>query len=125
MALLLALLVLLSGLAYKAWQSRQVAIYQLEVINQSAETVDYIKLFGSGAEDVSILKALMPGRSAVVSVTLTKRGELRFELSQAGNTIDTLVDKDISAISSYQQRLVIYPNHRYIVSDYDGLLSSD
>ena len=101
------------------------AIYQLEVINQSAETVDYIKLFGSGAEDVSILKALMPGRSAAVSVALTKQGELRFELSQAGNTIDTLVDKDISAISSYQQRLVIYPNHRYIVSDYDGLLSSD
>lgn len=124
-ALLLAVLVLLSALIFKVWQSRQVTIYTLEVVNQSAQAVDYIRLFGSGAQDESIVKFLMPGRSVAVSVTLKKQGELKFEVSQAGSIIDTYVDQNITAIDSFRQRLLIYPNHRYVVSNYDGLLRSD
>lgn len=124
-ALLLAVLVLLSALIFKVWQSRQVTIYTLEVVNQSAQAVDYIRLFGSGTQDESIVKFLMPGRSVAVSVTLKKQGELKFEVSQAGSIIDTYVDQNITAIDSFRQRLLIYPNHRYVVSNYDGLLRSD
>lgn len=123
-ALCLVLLVLLSGLTYKVWQSRQVTVYTLEVSNQSTETVDYIRLFGSGAQNDSIVKSLMPGRSVAVSVTLKKQGELKFEVSQAGSKIDTFVDKDVTAIDSFRQRLFVYPDHRYMLSD-DGLLRSD
>ena len=123
--MLLALLLLMAGLAYKLWQSPQVTIYKLEVINQSAEPLDYIRLFGSGADSESIIESLLPGHTATVAVSLREQGELKFEVSQAGSRIDTLVSKDVAAMVSHRQRLHIYPNRRYIVSDYEGLLSVD
>ena len=125
MVLLLLLVALLLGLAYNVWQSRQVAVYQLEVINRSAEAVDYIRLFGTGAQAEARLKLLNPGRSALISVLLNKQGGLRYEVSQGGNRIDTFINKNIKAMTSLQQQLIIHPGHRYIISDYDQLSTSD
>ncbi len=125
LAVCLAILVLMIGLAYYLWQSRQVAVYQLEVINQSADTVDYVKLFGKGAQSESTLNALLPGQAGIISVILKKAGGLKFEVAQGGNRIDSIIVKDIHTINAFQQQLVVHPNNRYIISDYDELSISD
>ena len=125
MALLIVLLLLLVGLAYNFWRSQQETIYELEVINQSGVTVDQVKLFGSGVQDGSTLKGLKPGRSAIISVMLKTEGGLKFEVQQGRNRIDTFIDKDINAIASFEQQLVIHPNNRFLISDYDELSISN
>ena len=116
---LVVLLILAYG--YQLWQSRQVVVYELEVINQSLETVDYVKLFGTGVQDESLLKKLKPGKSGLVSVILAEQGSLKFEVAQGGNRIDTFINQRIDKIESFRQQLLIKPGRRYLVSDYKEL----
>tara|TARA_B110000014_G_C19837619_1_gene434283 strand:+ start:314 stop:706 length:393 start_codon:yes stop_codon:yes gene_type:complete len=125
MALLVALLALMLGLAYNVWQSRQVEVYALEVINRSGADVDQVRLFGTGVQAESTLNDLKRGDVAIISVMLKKEGGLKFEVEQGGSRIDTFVDKSIKAITSFEQQLVIHPNHRYIISDYTDLSLTD
>ncbi len=124
-ALLLVILALVLGVAYSFWQSRQVVVYELEVINRSAATVDAVRLFGTGTQAEATLKQLKPGRSALISVLLKKQGGLRFEVSQGGNRIDSFINPSVKAIASFNQQLLINPGHRYLISDYEELLLAD
>ncbi|ARN75518.1 hypothetical protein [Oceanicoccus sagamiensis] len=124
-ALLLMVLALMVGLVYSVWQSRQVAIYELEVINRSGVTVQSVRLFGSGVQAEASLKPLMPGRSAIMSVMLKKQGGLQFEVQQGDSRIDTFIEQNINAIHSFHQQLMIEPGQRYLISNYEELTITD
>lgn len=110
----LLVLLVMSGLWY--WYVKPPARYQLHVVNNSQIVVQQVRLFGRGAAAAATLDNLMPGKTATLEVVLNPTGELRFEVSQRLNKIDTYLLRDVAVIEHYQQQLTIHPQNRFIIS---------
>ncbi|GEM_PF-6773565 len=99
------------------WWFTRPALYQLTVVNSSALLVDSVVLFGSATDRRDEISVLLPGNSRQLAVEVKPQGELRIEIVQAGNRIDTLIKNHTSRLAIEQQWLTIYPENRYIFSD--------
>lgn len=111
-----ALIVLL--IASVLWWLLQAPVsYELRVINSSQQPVDQVRLFGQAVILEATVNQIGPGGEAAVVVELNDTGDLRFEVSQGYNRIDTYIERDISQLQQHQQQLEIKPNNRFIISD--------
>lgn len=114
--LLLALLLLL-GVAYSVtWWYGRTAIYQLTILNSSEFVVDSVAFVGSDIFDQQKIVKLQPGESQYLETEIDPQGELRIEIVQSGNRVDTLIKKTTESLREPQQTLTIYAGNRYIFS---------
>lgn len=110
-----ALLVLIFVLFFFWLQSPRT--YQLQVNNQSSQTVDLFQLFGSGVTLPAMVEQIKADDSALLTVELLQSGELRFESVSGLNRIDTLIVDDVDELESDRQNLTISNGNRFVFSN--------
>jgi hypothetical protein len=110
-----------------AWyvQNQQPTQYRLEIINRSDYPVQQVLLFGSALMTDVAADDILPERSALITTSLYQMGELRFQVSQQGNRIDTLIASDVSAMEQGAHQLRIEKGGRYILAPFEGLSLAD
>jgi hypothetical protein len=91
--------------------------YRLTVHNNTATTIDMIRVFGSGANEAPELKQLEPGQSGTLNLGLRPAGQLRFEVMRGYNRIDAIFEDDVSSLKRHQQWLIINKNNHFVFSD--------
>lgn len=91
--------------------------YRLTVQNNTANTVDMIRVFGSGAAVTPELKLLEPGQSGELNLVLRPSGQLRFEVMRGYNRIDAIFEDEVSSLKRHQQWLILNKNNHFVFSD--------
>jgi hypothetical protein len=91
--------------------------YRLTVYNNTATTIDMIRVFGSGATETPELKKLEAGQSGELNLGLRPSGQLRFEVMRGYNRIDAIFEDDVSSLKRHQQWLIINKNNHFVLSD--------
>ena len=112
----IAALLALVLVAWLIWRWQQPVYYQLQVVNNSPAPVDQVRLFGRGVVEEDALFSLLPGTTAMLTIELADSGDLRFEVAQGLNRIDTFIVRDIDQLTQRQQRLEINANNRFIIA---------
>ena len=97
------------------WQFFQPRVFVLEVSNDSDKAVAEVRVFGSAVEHELTLQQLLPGARQQLTTPLLRKGELRFEVSQGLNRIDTFIAEDVALLEKNHQRLIIHNNSRFII----------
>ncbi len=112
---IIILSILLLVLAFIFMQPAQQ--FQLTVINESDSQVSYVRLIGTATESERIISDIDPGNASAMYASLTEQGELRFEVSQGGNRIDSIISDNVKNLERYHYQLTIYNDNRYIISE--------
>ena len=115
--LLLIIVIVCAIAAVLIWRELPPKTYQLLVINHSQLPVDYVRVFGTAVTAEQTIINLPAGQSDSVAVTVSPQGNLRFEVAQGMNRIDTYLSRDVSGLHQYQQRLTINAGNHFILSD--------
>lgn len=90
--------------------------FVLVVENTSGRELDQLRLFGEAVDHPVVLVKLQPGQEQRVTVAILPSGNLRFEVSQGMNRIDSFIVEDTRILDDLEQRLTIYPENRIILS---------
>jgi hypothetical protein len=91
--------------------------YRLTVHNNTAITIDMIRVFGSGAAETPELKLLDPSQSGELNLGLRPSGQLRFEVMRGYNRIDAIFEDDVSSLKRHQQWLILNKNNHFVLSE--------
>lgn len=92
--------------------------YRLIVINNTAATIDKIRLFGTAAAEDSVFEQLQAGQSAELLVKLNDQGQLRFEVMRGYNRIDAIFETEVASTERQQQWLLLHDNNRFVLRDH-------
>lgn len=98
------------------WDSTRPLVYQLNVVNNSQQVVHRLRLLGDGVVTEQLVESIAPGHNVVLKATLNRRGDLRFEVHQGLNRVDSIIVADVNNIEHLQQQLTVGPGNRYIIS---------
>lgn len=90
--------------------------YRLVLSNQSTISVDSIRVFGSALEQEYLIENLVVGTEQTLSLTLAKRGTLKYEVQQGTTRVDTFIVKDVSTLEHFHQQLTVEPGNRFLMS---------
>jgi hypothetical protein len=108
-------LIVVGGLLWGiAWRQSQPIQYFLLIKNLSDKPISQFQLFGPGVLTAAQVTNVLMGDEVTVSVTLQSQGEMRFEVVQGLNKIDTLLVEDVGQLERYSNRLEVYKNNRFI-----------
>ena len=114
----LALLITALVASWLYWlRPLDITSYQLTVHNNTAISIDMIRVFGTGAAETPELTQLDPGQSGELSLGLRPFGQLRFEVMRGYNRIDAIFEGDVSSLKRHQQWLILNKNNHFVFRD--------
>ena len=108
---------ILGSVAFLLLRSPDPGLYRLIVINNTAATIDRIRLFGTAAAGDAVYEQLQAGQSAELLVKLNDQGQLRFEVMRGYNRIDAIFETDVATTERQQQWLLLHDNNRFVLKD--------